>query len=91
MEFLVRIDVAMPMHLPEAERDELIADERRLGREYRERGLIKSVWRIPGGIRNVGVWNVADPDELHAALAALPLFPWMTIEVTALAKHPISE
>jgi muconolactone D-isomerase len=90
MEFLVQIDVHMPMDLPEAERQDLLDRERALGREYLERGPIKYVWRIPGGYRNVGVWDAEDATDLHDALAALPLFPWMSIEVTPLARHPIT-
>jgi len=90
MEFLVQIDVHMPMDLPEAERQDLLDRERALGREYLAHGPIKHVWRIPGGYRNVGVWESDDPTALHDALAALPLFPWMTIEVTPLARHPIT-
>jgi muconolactone D-isomerase len=31
---------------------------------------------------------VQDNDELHALLSSLPLFPYMDIQVTALARHP---
>jgi muconolactone D-isomerase len=90
MEFLVQIDLRLPMDLPEAERQDLVDRERALGREYRANGTIKHVWRIPGGYRSVGVWETDDATDLHDALAALPLFPWMSIEVTPLARHPIS-
>jgi muconolactone D-isomerase len=90
MEFLVEIDVAMPMHLPEAERAALLEAERARGREFLEAGRIKHVWRVPGAVRNVGVWEAADPTELHEAIASLPFFPWMSVEVTPLAEHPIS-
>jgi muconolactone D-isomerase len=90
MEFLVQIDVHMPMDLPEEQRQSLLDRERVLGRQYRANGTIKHVWRIPGGLRNVGIWDTDDATDLHDALAALPLFPWMSIEVTPLARHPIS-
>ncbi|MGE0068570.1 MAG: muconolactone Delta-isomerase family protein [Solirubrobacterales bacterium] len=90
MEFLVEIDVAMPTHLPEDELAELLANERRQGREFLEQGRIKHIWRVPGAIRNVGVWEAADATELHEAIASLPFFPWMTNKVTPLARHPIS-
>jgi muconolactone D-isomerase len=31
---------------------------------------------------------VVSPDELHDLLVSLPLFEYMDIEVTALARHP---
>jgi muconolactone D-isomerase len=34
------------------------------------------------------VFDVADNDELHTLLSGLPLFPFMDIKVTPLAKHP---
>jgi muconolactone D-isomerase len=34
------------------------------------------------------VFDVADNDELHTLLSGLPLFPYMDINVTPLAKHP---
>ncbi|MBS1889222.1 MAG: muconolactone Delta-isomerase family protein [Actinobacteria bacterium] len=90
MEFLVQIDVSMPMELPEEERADLLSRERALGRAYLRDGQIKHVWRVPGGLRNIGVWEAEDATDLHEALAALPLFPWMRIEVTPLARHPIT-
>ena len=41
-----------------------------------------------GRYANVSVFDVASPDELHELLGGLPLFPYMDIKVTALARHP---
>jgi L-alanine-DL-glutamate epimerase-like enolase superfamily enzyme len=41
-----------------------------------------------GRYANVSVFDVADHDELHAILSSLPLFPFMDIIVTPLARHP---
>ena len=46
------------------------------------------LWRIAGQYSNVSIFDVADHDELHAILSALPLFPFMQIDVTPLARHP---
>lgn len=91
MEFLVRIDVALPGEMPEAQRAELVAAERAYGLELRRRGTIKRVWRIPGGIRNVGIWEAQDATEVHEAIVGLPMFPWLQAEVTALARHPLEQ
>ncbi len=91
MEFLVRIDVALPGDMPAARRDELLAAERERGLELRRARTIQRIWRVPGGLRNVGVWQARDATELHAALQSLPLFPWITAEVTALAVHPLEQ
>ncbi|MDK7178466.1 muconolactone Delta-isomerase family protein, partial [Micrococcus luteus] len=34
------------------------------------------------------VFDVESNDELHDILSKLPLFPFMEIKVTPLAKHP---
>jgi muconolactone D-isomerase len=41
-----------------------------------------------GEYSNYSVFDVADNDELHTLLSGLPLFPYMDIKVTPLAKHP---
>ncbi len=46
------------------------------------------LWRIAGQYANVSVFDVADHDELHAILSGLPLFPFMEMTVTPLARHP---
>ena len=40
--------------------------------------------RVP----NFSIFDVESNDELHELLSALPLFPYMAIHVTPLAKHP---
>jgi len=91
MEFLVRIDVALPGEMPAEQRDALADAERAYGAELRRRGTIVRIWRLPGGLRNVGVWQAADATELHAAIAGLPMYPWIRSEVTALACHPLEQ
>jgi muconolactone D-isomerase len=89
MRFLVRIDVQLPGEMAHAERERLLADERRRGRELVAAGAIRSIWRIPGGLRNVGIWEAPDATALHDLIASLPLYPWLAVEVTALAEHPL--
>lgn len=89
MEFLVRIEVSLPADMPADRRAQLAAAELEYGRELRERGTIKRIWRLPGGLRNVGVWDAADATAVHDAIAGLPLYPWLKSEVTALAVHPL--
>jgi muconolactone D-isomerase len=61
--------------------------ERRVGSDYRQRGVITRIWRVPGTTSNVGVWTAADASELDRSLAGLPAFRYMTIQVQALATH----
>jgi muconolactone D-isomerase len=90
MEFLVHIAVSLPADMDLARRDQLVAAERVRGRELIERGTIVRIWRIPGTLANYGIWQGADADEVHAAIAGLPLFPYFgEVEVIALATHPL--
>jgi muconolactone D-isomerase len=89
MEFLVRIEVELPPDLGEERLAALIAAERARGRELVEAGHIVRIWRLPGGLRNVGVWSAADATELHELLMSLPTRPWFRTTVEALAVHPL--
>jgi muconolactone D-isomerase len=89
LKFLVQIEVTLPPALSQSDRAELLAAELERGRELVKAGAIYAIWRIPGGLRNVGVWEAADATDLHSQITSLPLFPWLTAEVTALAEHPL--
>ena len=89
MEFLVEIHVRLPGGLDPVAREELLARELRRGRELRDAGVIERIWRVPGALRNAGVWRTQGADELHEAIASLPCFPWIEARVTPLARHPI--
>jgi muconolactone D-isomerase len=79
----------LPAELKGDERQRLLAAELDMGMKLHRTGSIFRIWRIPGGLRNVGIWHVADATELHALLEQLPLYPFIDAEVTALATHPI--
>jgi muconolactone D-isomerase len=89
MEFLVEIEVSLPPDMNGERRAALLAAELERGRELRRTGAIVRIWRVPGALRNVGVWDAADATELHALITSLPAFPWLRAEVTPLALHPV--
>jgi muconolactone D-isomerase len=43
---------------------------------------------VVGAYSNVSIFDVESADELHEILWNLPLFPFMTVAVTALTGHP---
>jgi len=90
MRFHVRITVSLPPGLDPAERDRLLAAELARGRELHAAGTIVDIWRLPGRLANVGIWEAADATELHGLIASLPLFPYLVADVEALARHPIT-
>ena len=90
MLFHVRMDVALPRDLDPGERDTLLAAEKARALELQRSGTWLHLWRIVGHYSNVSIFDVDSGEELHQILWSLPLFPFMTIQVTPLAEHPSS-
>ncbi len=91
MEFLVEIAVNLPPDIDSAKADALRKAEADRGAELYKSGVIKRVWRVPGRRAAVAIWQAPDATALHQALASLPLFPWLDIRVTPLARHYIED
>jgi muconolactone D-isomerase len=88
MEFLVHIEVRYPRDGDQDELARLTAAETVRARELAEAGILRRLWRIPGQRANYGIWEASDATALDAALASLPMFAWLDIEVQPLAQHP---
>ena len=86
MLFAVRMDVDLPLDLPG--REELLAREKAYSQKLQRAGKWPHIWRIVGAYSNLSIFDVDDNEELHELLWGLPLFPFMTIQVTPLAAHP---
>jgi muconolactone D-isomerase len=91
MEYLVDFTIDIPEGTPPAEADRRArAEAERVGALAQE-GHVLRVWRpVPedGRQRAIGLYRADDDTRLRAILETLPLYPWMTIEVRALAPHP---
>jgi muconolactone D-isomerase len=90
MLFLVRMDVHIPADMPAAQADEIKAREKAYSQDLQRQGKWQALYRIVGEYANYSVFDVESNDELHTLLSGLPLFPYMTMHVTPLAKHPSS-
>ncbi len=88
MLYLVRMDVTIPPDMPEERADAVKAEEREYSQQLQRDGRWAHLWRVVGEYSNYSVFDVADNDELHTLLSGLPLFPYMEVKVTPLAKHP---
>ena len=88
MEFLVRTDIAFPPELTSDEKNTLIAQEADRAKVLAAEGTLVRLWRLPGRRSNWGLWRAEDATSLHDALTSLPLWNYMDIEVSALARHP---
>lgn len=88
MQFLVQMDVQLPHDMATSVADDLRAREKERAAEIQRAGKWPQLWRVVGRYANVSVFDVDSGDELHELLSSLPLFPYMDVEVTALARHP---
>lgn len=90
MLYLVHMVVDIPSTLAHEEAARIKADEKAYSQQLQRSGQWPHLWRVVGEYANYSVFDVASNDELHDILSRLPLFPFMKITVTALAKHPSS-
>ena len=90
MLFLVRMDVHIPTDMPAAQADEIKAREKAYSQDLQRQGKWQALYRVVGEYANYSVFDVESNDELHTLLSGLPLFPYMKVHVTPLAKHTSS-
>jgi muconolactone D-isomerase len=90
MLYHVKMDVNIPRDIPADTVEAIKIAEKKRATELQEAGKWPHLWRIVGQYSNISILNVASNDELHELLSSLPLFPYMTLQVTPLAKHPSS-
>ncbi|MBB4868183.1 muconolactone D-isomerase [Pseudomonas nitritireducens] len=90
MLYCVRMDVNIPRDIPAEEVEAIKAAEKARATEIQRSGKWPHLWRVVGQYSNISVFDVESNDELHALLSSLPLFPYMTMQVTPLAQHPSS-
>ena len=90
MLFQVEMDVRLPHDMPADQADELKRVEKARAQQLQRDGKWRHLWRVAGHYANVSIFDVASHGELHEILTSLPLFPFMTMKVTALCRHPSS-
>ena len=90
MLFHVRMNVSLPASMAPDEATALKQAEKDLAQRLQREGKWRHLWRIAGQYANVSIFDVDSVDDLHALLTALPLFPYMQIDVMPLCRHPSS-
>jgi len=88
MLFQVSMTVRIPHDVDPAKVGELSAREHERAAELQRQGKWLHLWRVVGSYANLSIFKVDSPDELHAILESLPLYPFMEVRVTALCRHP---
>ena len=88
MLYMVRMDVKIPHDLSEEVVTDIKLREKNYAQELQKNGQWRHLWRIAGEFANYSIFDVESHDALHDLLSELPLFPYMQIKVTPLARHP---
>ena len=90
MLFQVKMQVSIPLDMPQDSVEKIKAQEKIYSQQLQQQGKWRHIWRITGQYENISIFDVDSNEELHQILQALPLYPFMRIEVTALNRHPSS-
>jgi muconolactone D-isomerase len=90
MLFQVEMTVNIPLDFDKAEAERIKAAEKAYSHELQATGEWRHIWRIAGLYANVSIFDVESNQRLHDILMGLPLYPFMTIAVTPLCRHPSS-
>lgn len=90
MLFKVEMTVNLPVGMPVEQAEEIKAREKAYSQQLQRDGKWRHIWRVAGLYANVSIFDVENSQELHDILMALPLYPYMEINVTALCRHPSS-
>lgn len=90
MLFMVEMDVSIPLDFNADEAVRLKAAEKVRFQELQTAGTWRHIWRVVGQYANVSIFDVENNARLHDILMSLPLYPFMTMRVTALCRHPSS-
>ncbi len=90
MLFQVEMDVNIPLDFDPEKAAAIKAKERAYSQGLQESGKWRHIWRVAGHYSNLSIFDVQSSEELHQILMGLPLYPFMTMRVTALCRHPSS-
>ena len=90
MLFKVEMDVNIPLGFDAEEAASLKAAEKARFQELQRTGTWRHIWRVVGHYSNVSIFDVPTSAELHDILTSLPLYPFMTMRVIPLCRHPSS-
>jgi muconolactone D-isomerase len=88
MLFMAEMEVRLPHDMPAERKAELQRAEAAYSGAAQRDGRWLHLWRVAGRYANVSILDVESVDALHELLSGLPLFPYLDIRVTPLARHP---
>lgn len=88
MLYLVQMTVHLPPDMDSGALTELKTSEREIAQQLQHERRWRHLWRVAGRYANVSVFDVDSAEQLHELISGLPLFPYMDVQVTVLARHP---
>ncbi|MFF1604546.1 muconolactone Delta-isomerase [Streptomyces mirabilis] len=88
MLFAVQMTVNLPPDLDADLREATLTAEKEYAQKLQQSGEWRHLWRCAGQYANLSILDVTSNDRLNDILWGLPLFPYMDITVTPLARHP---
>ena len=88
MLFMVEMDLDVPYDVDKEQFEDMKAREKARSQDLQRAGKWPHIWRVVGRYANVSIFDVEDAGELHDIMMSLPLYPFMTVKVTALCRHP---
>ena len=90
MLFMVEMDVNIPLDFDADNAARIKAEEMAYFQALQASGVWRHIWRKVGLYSNVSIFDVESNAALHDTLMGLPLYPFMTMKVTPLCRHPSS-
>ena len=87
-EFLTTFTVTIPAGTPVQTVEDTEAREAERAHELAGQGHLLRLWALPGEGRSLGLWRAQDAAEMETILKSLPLDAWMTVQTSALTRHP---
>ena len=91
MIFFIYLEVSVPPDTPAEVKEQVRAAEHARAFELIEAGKLRRIWRPVGTADTCCIWEADSLEELHTAVRALPLYPYMKLTVTPLIEHPVTE
>jgi muconolactone D-isomerase len=89
MEFLINIKINWPADMDPEAKAKISVEERAHAATLAKKGHLVRMWRVMGRRENWALWRAADATEMHAIISSLPVWPYMDVNVIALAQHPV--
>jgi muconolactone delta-isomerase len=87
-EFLTTFTLTVPEGTPAQAVEDTKAREAQRTQELAGQEHLLRLWTLPGEGRALGLWRAQDVAGMQAILVSLPLYAWMSVQITPLTPHP---